>query len=62
MKRLLNDERVLSLGRAFQREGAAVAKALSPQNWRLVLMGWRRLTSADLRQHAGVWRWRRLER
>ena len=54
----MKDERVLalrmSLGRAFQREGAAAAKALSPQDRRLVLMGWRRWTSADLRQRETI--------
>ena len=50
------------MGRAFQRAGAAAAKALSPQDRRSVLMGCRRLASADLRQWVGVWRWRRSER
>ena len=62
----LIDESVLalrmSLGRAFQRVGAAAAKALSPQDRRSVLTGCRRLASADLRQQVGVWGWRRSER
>ena len=44
LRAVLNDERVLALqmlGRAFQREGAAASNALSPQDRRLVLMGWR---------------------
>ena len=66
LRAVLKDESVLalrmSLGRAFQRVGAAAAKALSPQDRRSVLTGCRRLASADLRQRVGVWRWRRSER
>ena len=65
LRAVLKDESVLalrmSLGRAFQRAGSAAAKALSPQDRRLVLMGCRRLASADLRQRGGAWRWRRSE-
>ena len=52
----------MSLGRVFQRAGVVAAKAPSPQDRRLVLMGCRRLAKADLRQRVGVWRWRRSER
>ena len=66
LRAVLKDESVLalrmSLGRALQRAGAAAAKALSPQDRRSVLMGCRRLASADMRQWVGVWRWRRSER
>ena len=62
----LKDENVLalqmSLGRAFQRAGAAATNVLSPQDRRSVLTRCRRLASADLRQRVGVWRWRRSER
>ena len=49
LRAVLKDERVLalrmSLGRALQRAGAAAAKAPSPQDRRLVLMGCRRLAN-----------------
>ena len=46
----------------FPEGGGGSTKALSPQDWRSVLTGCRRLASADLRQRVGVWRWRRSER
>ena len=50
------------MGRAFQREGAATEKALSPQVRHLVLMVFRVFAPADLRQQVGAWRGRRSER
>ena len=46
--------------REFQRVGAAMAKALPPRVRYLVLvMGVRRLASAERRRRVGEWRWRR---
>jgi len=42
--------------RAFQREGAATEKALSPQVRSLVLGTDEQFVSADLRRRVGVWR------
>uniref|UniRef100_UPI003AB06FCF zinc finger BED domain-containing protein 5-like n=1 Tax=Centroberyx gerrardi TaxID=166262 RepID=UPI003AB06FCF len=49
------------MGRAFQREGAATEKALSPQVRSLVLVVFRVVASADLRHRVGVWRGMRSE-
>ena len=50
----------MTRGREFQRVGAAMAKALSPRVRYLVLvMGVRRLASAERRRRVGEWRWRR---
>ena len=48
----------ICLGRAFQREGAAMEKALAPQVRCLVLSGCeRRFASDDRRVREGVWWW-----
>ena len=53
----------MGLGREFQRVGAAMEKALSPQVRSLVLSGGeRRLASEERRLREGVWRWSRLVR
>ena len=50
----------MARGREFQRVGLAMAKALSPRVWYLVLvMAVRRFESVERRRRVGVWRWRR---
>ena len=47
-------------GREFQRVGAAMAKALSPMvRYLAVVVGVRRLASAERSRRVGEWRWRR---
>jgi len=54
---------VVWLGRAFQREGAATEKALSPQVRSLFLVVFSLVASVDLRHRVGVWwYWRSSER
>ena len=50
----------MARGRELQMVGAAMAKALPPRVRYLVLvMGVRRLASAERRRRVGEWRWRR---
>ncbi|KAM3861005.1 dihydroxyacetone phosphate acyltransferase-like [Diretmus argenteus] len=54
LKILREGASLMDFGSAFQREGAATEKALSPQVRRLVLGTWRRPASLDLRERDGT--------
>ena len=54
LKVLSEGASLMHFGSAFQREGAATEKALSPQVRRLVLGTWRRPASLDLRERDGT--------
>lgn len=57
------EESLMCFGSEFQRVGAAMEKALSPQVRCLVLVGGdRRLASEDLSVREGVCLWRRSDR